>query len=107
MATVCPDCEGTGLSVFANQPCFVCEGAGNVMPAWPSLALDPATEIPCRFAEVGCQSPATAIYHVPKGCVCWPDPVQALCDQHQNTIESVGPAIRIVALRAPRQGARR
>lgn len=64
----------------------------------PSPALDPATEIPCRFAEVGCQSPATAIYHVPKGCVCWPDPVQALCDQHQVTIESEGSATRIVAL---------
>jgi hypothetical protein len=35
--------------------------------------------VPCRF---GCREPAVAIVHYPKGCICWPDPVQALCLSH-------------------------
>jgi hypothetical protein len=33
----------------------------------------------CRF---GCKSPVVGVFHVPAGCVCWRDPVQALCAQH-------------------------
>lgn len=51
--------------------------------------------IPCRFAEYGCQSPAAGIFFVPEGCHCWPDPVQALCNQHTLTMESTGPISRI------------
>ena len=41
-------------------------------------------EIPreCRFAELGCRSPPTGLYYFPGGCICFKDPVQALCDQH-------------------------
>jgi hypothetical protein len=47
--------------------------------------MDP--EIKCRF---GCYHPV-GIYHVPEGCICWKDPIQALCAQHLITAESEGP----------------
>lgn len=51
--------------------------------------------VKCRF---GCEAPI-GIYHVPAGCVCWPDPVQALCEQHVVTAESIGPVRLLVDLR--------
>lgn len=51
-------------------------------------------ELRCRF---GCEGPV-GIYHVPRGCVCWDDPVQALCPQHVVTAESAGPITALVAL---------
>ena len=48
---------------------------------------------PCRF---GCKSPSIGIYYVPEGCICWPDPVQALCAQHFINAESEGHIICIV-----------
>jgi hypothetical protein len=42
----------------------------------------------CRF---GCDSPVVGLFHVPEGCWCWPDPVQALCGQHAIKAESPGP----------------
>jgi hypothetical protein len=53
-------------------------------------------EIPCRF---GCKAPAAAIVYVPEGCICWRDPVQALCEQHLVTMESTGPSFLILDLR--------
>jgi hypothetical protein len=44
----------------------------------------------CRF---GCDDPVTGIYHVPEGCWCWSDQLQALCDQHAIKAESTGPPI--------------
>lgn len=35
--------------------------------------------LPCRF---GCREPAAAIVHYPAACICFADPVQALCRQH-------------------------
>lgn len=49
--------------------------------------------IECRF---GCKSPAVGIFHVPRGCVCWRDPVQALCAQHANEAQSNGPIVCIL-----------
>lgn len=46
-----------------------------------------AAEVRCRF---GCEGPI-GIFHVPQGCICWDDPVQALCQQHFVTAESTGP----------------
>jgi hypothetical protein len=37
------------------------------------------SKLKCRF---GCDAAVVGIYHAPQGCVCWPDPVQALCAQH-------------------------
>jgi hypothetical protein len=54
--------------------------------------------IPCRFTELGCKSPATAILYAPAGCICWSDPVQALCAQHIETLESNGPVTTILNL---------
>lgn len=54
-----------------------------------------AAEVRCRF---GCEGPI-GIYHVPKGCICWEDPVQALCAQHYVTAESEGPITCVVDLR--------
>jgi len=45
------------------------------------------SEVRCRF---GCANPV-GVYHVPEGCICWSDPVQALCAQHFLTAESNGP----------------
>jgi hypothetical protein len=47
----------------------------------------PEVTLKCRF---GCEHPV-GIYHVPEGCICWRDPVQALCAQHFMTAESEGP----------------
>lgn len=41
------------------------------------------TDIPCRF---GCDGPTT-LFWFPRGCVCYPDQVQALCKQHEITAE--------------------
>lgn len=62
--------------------------------------------IPCRH---GCQSPAVEIVYVPEGCLCFEDPVQALCEQHLVTLESTGPSTTIVDLRETvyLEGARR
>lgn len=55
--------------------------------------------IPCRFAEIGCASPAAEIVYVPAGCICWPDPVQALCEQHLLTLETAGPTSTLLDMR--------
>jgi len=52
-------------------------------------------ELKCRF---GCSSPVVAIVHAPQGCHCFPDPVQALCAQHAQSIDG-GPVTPIVDLR--------
>ena len=35
--------------------------------------------IPCRF---GCTDGAVGLFYLPEGCVCFKDPVQALCIYH-------------------------
>lgn len=50
-------------------------------------------DVKCRF---GCDTPAEGVYHVPDGCACWPDPVQALCAQHLHKITTDGPVTAIV-----------
>jgi hypothetical protein len=57
--------------------------------------------IACRFAATGCRSPAAEIVYVPEGCICWRDPVQALCEQHLITLETSGPAATLLDLREP------
>jgi dCTP deaminase len=63
----------------------------------------PKVDVPCRF---GCRAPAVGIFYVPEGCICWPDPVQALCAQHVVTAESIGPVREIVSFRDPAAGKR-
>lgn len=53
---------------------------------------DELANIKCRF---GCDAPI-GIFHVPEGCICWRDPVQALCGQHLYKAESMGSVICIV-----------
>lgn len=53
----------------------------------------------CRF---GCENPV-GIYWVPKGCVCWPDQVQALCMQHFVKCESEGPVRLLLELSPPQE----
>lgn len=60
--------------------------------------------IPCRFAELGCKAWATEVVYAPSGCICWKDPVQALCDQHLITMESQGPVALIADLRGQYDG---
>lgn len=43
--------------------------------------------IKCRF---GCSHRVVGLYWMPKGCVCWPDQVQALCAQHAVSAEPIG-----------------
>lgn len=52
-------------------------------------------QVRCRF---GCADGPVGIFHVPAGCICWDDPVQALCQQHLTTAESEGPVILLVDL---------
>jgi hypothetical protein len=52
-------------------------------------------QLRCRF---GCDAPV-GIFHVPAGCLCWPDPVQALCAQHAVTAESAGPITCLIDFR--------
>ena len=33
----------------------------------------------CRHGD---SNPVAGLYHAPEGCICFPDPVQALCSQH-------------------------
>lgn len=53
-----------------------------------------AIDIRCRF---GCAHPV-GIFWIPEGCACWPDPVQALCEQHFVKVQSDGPVVLIMAL---------
>lgn len=53
-----------------------------------------ASKLRCRF---GCEGPV-GVYHVPAGCICWPDPVQALCPQHIINAESDGPITLLLDL---------
>lgn len=49
--------------------------------------------IPCRHR---CPHHAVGLYYVPEGCNCFPDPVQALCEQHFIKLHSAGPITTIV-----------
>jgi hypothetical protein len=63
-----------------------------------SVKIAPANEmakVQCRF---GCRAPI-GIFHVPAGCICFADPVQALCMQHLVKAESCGPITCIVDFR--------
>jgi hypothetical protein len=62
---------------------------------WKTVTTE---DIPCRFGCAG----AVGIFWVPQGCVCWPDPVQALCQQHAIRAQSTGPIVLIAEL--PRHG---
>lgn len=53
--------------------------------------------VPCRH---GGHTHAVGIYYVPEGCNCFPDPVQALCQQHFIKLHSTGPVTAIVCLDA-------
>lgn len=46
------------------------------------------------------RAPVVAIVHVPEGCVCWPDPIQALCRQHLERLQDGGSIpVTIIAIR--------
>lgn len=36
----------------------------------------------CRHGCDPQRHPVVGIYHAPQGCICWDDPVQALCIAH-------------------------
>lgn len=55
--------------------------------------LVPDENVHCRFPS--CNEPAVAIWETPEGCICWTDPVQALCWQHGAEVQSTGP-IRMI-----------
>lgn len=59
------------------------------------VTIENKDKIKCRF---GCSDPV-GIYYVPEGCICWRDPVQALCPQHFYKAESEGPVTLIVELK--------
>lgn len=49
----------------------------------------------CRF---GCDE-VVGIFSVPDGCICWADPLQALCSQHAIKAQSGGPIICVIDFR--------
>jgi hypothetical protein len=55
---------------------------------WSEWKGDELDRVKCRF---GCDAPIVGIYHVPEGCWCWRDPVQALFGQHYLKAQSKGP----------------
>lgn len=57
------------------------------LPDQGGFAVTVPADLKCRF---GCDGP-TGVYYMPKGCICWSDPVQALCAQHAEKAESTGP----------------
>jgi hypothetical protein len=65
------------------------------------LRVDPdaLSELRCRFPT--CPAAPVAIFHVPEGCNCWRDPVQALCAQHELTVHSTGPVSILLDFRQP------
>lgn len=63
----------------------------NALRALPAVT-DGMRKVRCRF---GCDDPVAIVY-APEGCICWTDPVQALCAQHLAKIESTGEVIVLV-----------
>ena len=57
-------------------------------------------EVRCRF---GCVD-AAVIVHVPEGCVCWQDQIQALCLQHYTKVQSCGPVNILMDMRLRKKG---
>lgn len=46
------------------------------------------------------RAPVVAIVHVPEGCVCFRDPIQALCRQHFDRLRDGGSIpVRIIVSR--------
>lgn len=64
----------------------------------PRLDLAALYAVPCRF---GCSDPVVAIVHAPAGCVCWSDPLQALCVHHLAKVQSSGPITIVADYRLP------
>lgn len=63
------------------------------MPEWSAWQTIPLENVRCRF---GCDEPIYGVFHIPSGCVCWPDPVQALCWQHTEKAQSNGAITALV-----------
>jgi len=57
-----------------------------------NLNIEGLQKTKCRF---GCDG-IIGIFYVPKGCICWNDPVQALCAHHALKAESAGDIILLV-----------
>jgi hypothetical protein len=59
-------------------------------------------KLKCRF---GCGDPPVGIFHVPQGCVCFTDPLQALCLHHSERAQSEGPITCLLDFRMPKSPA--
>lgn len=81
-----------GVLVAAQRVTEFTQYALTAAAAVRPTAREELAGLKCRF---GCDHPV-GIYSTPEGCVCWPDPVQALCAQHANEIESTGPVTLII-----------
>lgn len=55
---------------------------------------DEMKAVKCRH---GCVDEPIGIYHIPEGCNCFPDPIQALCAQHFVKLHSTGRMIWLLA----------
>jgi hypothetical protein len=63
------------------------------------IPQDRLAELRCRFPT--CSGAPVGVFHVPEGCNCWPDPLQALCAQHAVKVHSTGPISLLLDFRAP------
>lgn len=61
---------------------------------------DRLAALECRFFPK-CRGAPVGVFHVPEGCNCWPDPLQALCAQHAVKVHSTGPITVLLDFRAP------
>jgi hypothetical protein len=59
-------------------------------------------QIKCRHRH---DALATVLYYIPEGCNCFPDPVQALCEQHAIKCHSTGPIVKIMNIEEQDYGA--
>ena len=56
----------------------------------------PMMMLPCRFEH---KILATGIWYFNKGCACFPDHIQALCDQHAVNAAPIDEMVKLIDLR--------
>src|SRR5262245_47914321 len=69
-------------------------------PAVPVSEEEIAPPLPQAGAALkcrhGCDAPVRAVVYASEGCLCFTDPVQALCAQHYEKMASAGPIEMVV-----------
>jgi hypothetical protein len=59
------------------------------------VSVEELRKLNCRF-HPHCNGAPVGIFHVPEGCNCWQDQLQALCAQHAVKVHSTGPVTKLL-----------